>query len=211
MSDADIDSMCLYFWEVYVLWDGAFLLARMVNPTRDDAETYQKFVWVAVQSSAILRCPITPKVHTMLRHVEWQMKNIPGKLGNKMEDWVEHLHQWGMQQRWCFHTVQNPLFCAMAQEKAGSCNTHPDVLPQVEVTDNGNKRKLSEAKVDILSTKQKWQREEGRFKVIKYFYDVKEEKLTWAEIIFNDVKGGGGEKSGISPSILTKPSAAGIA
>jgi hypothetical protein len=44
MSDTDIHSMCLHFWEVYVLWDGAFLLARMVNPTLDDAETYQKFV-----------------------------------------------------------------------------------------------------------------------------------------------------------------------
>ncbi len=113
MSNADIDSMCLHFREVYVLWDGAFLLARTVNPTHDDAETYQKFVWAAVQSSTILGCPITPKVHTMLRHVEWQMKNIPGGLGDKMEDWVECLHQWGMQQHRRFCTVQNPLICAM--------------------------------------------------------------------------------------------------
>jgi hypothetical protein len=28
---------------------------------------------------------------------------------------------------------------------------------------------------------------EGRFKAIKYFDDVREEKLTWAEIIFDDV------------------------
>jgi hypothetical protein len=116
-----------------------------------------------------------------------------------------------MQQRWRFHTVQNLLFCAMAGEKAGSCNTHLDVLAQVEVTDKGNKRKLSETKVDILSTKQKWQRKEGRFKAIKYVDNLKEEKLTWVEIIFNDVKGGGGEKNGIFPSISTKPSAAGIA
>jgi hypothetical protein len=55
-----------------------------------------------------------------------------------------------------------------------------------------NKRKLSEKKVDLLLTKQKWQRKEGGFKAIKYFEDVKEEKLTWSEIIFNNVKGGGG-------------------
>ncbi len=55
--------------------------------------SYQKFVWAAVQSSAILGCPITPKVHMMLWHVEWQMRNIPGGLGNKMEDWVKRLHQ----------------------------------------------------------------------------------------------------------------------
>ena len=47
------------------------------------------------------------------------------------------------------------------------------------------------------------------FKAIKYFDDVREEKLTWVEIIFNDVKGGG-EKNGISPSIPTKQNAADI-
>jgi hypothetical protein len=113
LSNADINLMCLHFREVYVLWDGAFFLARTVNPTNDDTETYQKFVLAAVQSSAILGCPITPKVHTMLRHVQWQMKNIPGGLGNKIEDWVKRLHHWGMQQRRCFCTVQNPLVCAV--------------------------------------------------------------------------------------------------
>ena len=121
----------------------------------------------AVQSSAIHGCPITPKVHTMLTHVEWQMKNIPGGLGDKMEDWVERLHQWGMQQRRRFCTVQNPLVCAMAREKASSCNTHPDVLAQVEATDEGNKRKLSEInEVDILSIKRKMQCKEGRIKAL---------------------------------------------
>ncbi len=162
LSNADINSMCLPFREVYVLWDGAFWLARTVNPTNDDTETYQKFVLAAVQRSAILGCPITPKVHTMLRHVEWQMKNIPGGLGDKMEDWVERLHQWGMQQRRCFCTVQNPLVREVAQEKAGSRNTHPDVLAKVEATDKGNKRKMSEKKeVDILLIKQKWQPTKG--------------------------------------------------
>jgi hypothetical protein len=80
----------------------------------------------------------------------------------------------------------------MAREKANSCNTHPDVLAQVEATDEGNKRKLSENnEVDILSIKRKMQREEGRIKVLEYFEEFsKEEKLTWVEIIFNDVKGG---------------------
>ncbi len=43
-----------------------------------------------------------------------------------------------------------------------------------------------------------------------YFEEFsKKEKLTWVEITFDDVKGGG-EKNGISPSIPTKPSAAGV-
>jgi hypothetical protein len=78
LVDADINLMCLHFWEVYVLWNGAFLLARMINPTYEDADTYQTFLLAEVHGSNILQCPITPKVYTMLRYVQWQMKNIPG-------------------------------------------------------------------------------------------------------------------------------------
>jgi hypothetical protein len=118
------------------------LLARLINPTDEDSDTYQTFILVAVHGSKILQCSITPKVHAMLRHVQWQMKNLPGGMGDKMEDWVERLHQWGMQQHRHFHTVQDPLVCALAREKATSCNMHPNVLAQVEATDMGNKQKL---------------------------------------------------------------------
>jgi hypothetical protein len=58
----------------------------------------------------------------------------------------------------------------MAREKASSRNTHPDVLAQIEATDEGNKRKLSEKnEVDILSIKQKMHREEGRIKALGIF------------------------------------------
>jgi hypothetical protein len=60
------------------LWDGAFSLARIIKPTDEDAETYQTFILAVVSNSKILQCPITPKIHAMLRHVQWQMKNIPG-------------------------------------------------------------------------------------------------------------------------------------
>jgi len=131
--------MCLHFWEVYILWDGEFLLARRINLTDEDAEAYQTFLLVAVSGSKIVQCPITPNVHTIMRHVQWQMKNIPGGLGDKMKDWVERLHQWGMCQRKRFRTVQAPLVHALAREKAISCNMHPNVLAQVNVTDAGSK------------------------------------------------------------------------
>jgi hypothetical protein len=54
LSDADIDLMCLHFWEVYVLSDGAFLLARTINPTDEDADIYQKFILAAVHRSKVL-------------------------------------------------------------------------------------------------------------------------------------------------------------
>ncbi len=45
-----------------------------------------------------------------------------------MEDWVERLHQWGMQQRQRFWTVQDPLVRAAAREKAVFRCNHPEVL-----------------------------------------------------------------------------------
>jgi hypothetical protein len=75
------------------------------------------------------------------------MKNIPGGLDDKMEDWVERQHQWGMQQRRRFRTVQDPLVRVLAREKATSRNTHPDVLAQVDATDTGNKQKMSEKRL----------------------------------------------------------------
>ena len=91
-----------------------------------------------------------------------------------MEDWVEQLHQWGMQQRRQFRTVQNPLVCMNAREKAASRKTHPKVLAQMEATNKGNKRKMSETeiKVDILLTKQKCQRKEGQTRAMEYFEKI---------------------------------------
>jgi hypothetical protein len=102
----------------------------------------------------ILQCSITPKVHSMLRHVKRQMKNLPGRLGDKMEDWVECLHQWGMCMRRRFRTMQDPIIHALAREKAASRNMHPDVLAQVESTNVGNKGNLSKRKADPISIKQ---------------------------------------------------------
>ena len=114
LSDAEIEALCLHFGEVFVLWDGAFLLARTVNPTEIDAVTYQRYVLAAIEGSKALQCTVTPKVHMMLKHVQWQMRNIKGGLGDKMEDWVECLHQTGMQMRQRFRTVQNPIARAEA-------------------------------------------------------------------------------------------------
>jgi hypothetical protein len=89
------------------------------------------YVRAAVKGSKDLRCTITPKVHLMLEHVEWQMTNIRGggrrqngRLGGAAAP------------RWeakalCFRTVQNPIARAHAREKAHSRNMHPDVIYQV--------------------------------------------------------------------------------
>ena len=90
-------------------------------------------------------------------------------------------------------TAPAPLVRANAPKKAASRKTHLEVLAQIDVTNKGNKRKMSETKVDILSTKRKCQREEGRTRAMEYFENIKEEKLAWADILFYSVKGGGCE------------------
>ena len=78
LSNSDVDTLCLHFWEVFVLWDGAFLLARAVGPMEQDTKTYLRYVLVAVNGNDALGCTVTPKVHMMLKHVVFQMRYIRG-------------------------------------------------------------------------------------------------------------------------------------
>ncbi len=120
----------------------------------NDTKTYLRYVSVVVHGNDALRCTVTPKVHLMLKHVGWQMRNIRGGLGNKMEDWVEQLHQTGMCLRERFRRVKNPVVCAQAREKAHSCSLHPDVIAHTDATNTGNKRFFSVEKVDDTITMQ---------------------------------------------------------
>jgi hypothetical protein len=97
LGDEDIDTFCQHFQSVFVLWDGAFSFARKFNPTTEDVRMYQQFIETAVKGHVKLGLSITPKVHLMFKHVRWQMENIPGGLGDKMEDWMEKQHQEGKQ------------------------------------------------------------------------------------------------------------------
>ncbi len=144
LSNANIDTLCLQFREVFVLWDGAFLLARTINPVEADMKIYRLYVNAAVQGSKDLQCTVTPKVHLMMEQVEWLMRNIQGGLGDKMEDWVERLHQTKKHERLCYRTVQNPVVHSLAREKANTCNMHPDVIAQTDKINVGNRRNLVE-------------------------------------------------------------------
>ncbi len=77
---------------MFVLWDGTFSLARTKNPDDVVISTYRMYVTAAVQGHTDINCAITPKVHLMLKHVEWQMNKIRGGLGDKMEDRIERMH-----------------------------------------------------------------------------------------------------------------------
>ncbi len=129
----------------------------------------------------------------MLKHIAWQMQNIWGGLGDKMEDWVECLHQTGMRLQLRFCTGQNPAIRANAHEKASFCSSHPNVIAHTDATNLGNKQSFSVAKVeDTILTCQKKQCGIGQYKAIQYFEkEGKMNKLTWLVLIFDNIKGVG--------------------
>ena len=51
------------------------------------------FVTAAVHLHVRVGCIITPEVNIMWKYVTQQIREIPGGLGKKREDWVEKLHQ----------------------------------------------------------------------------------------------------------------------
>jgi len=147
LTDDEIDSLCFHICEVFVLWDGAFSVARTEYPTNDDFVNYRVYVDAAVEGSKDLGCTITPKLHMMAKHVEWQMRTIRGGLGDKVEDWVERLHQTGIRLRLRFRTVKNHFVCAVARDKAHYRSMHPDVISHIDAVDEGSKRNLEKEKL----------------------------------------------------------------
>jgi hypothetical protein len=76
LSKKIIDGVCHYFQTVFVLWNGAFSFVRKINPTEEDAQMYGQFVDAAVTGHVNLELTIASKVHLMLKHIWWQIKNI---------------------------------------------------------------------------------------------------------------------------------------
>ena len=96
--------------------------------------------------------------------------------------------------------MQNPLILALAQEKANSCNTHPDAIAHTDATNEGNKCNfVSEKEVDVVAMRQERQHNMGRLEVIQYFDTNKDKRLTWLAPLFNDAKWGASEGKAATP------------
>ena len=186
LSDEDIELLCNHFQDVFVLWDGAFSTARIVDPSDDDIERFCSFVDAALQGTLRLRCSVTPKMHMMVKHVAWQMKYVPGGIGDKVEDWVERWHQTGIRLRQRFRCVKNPLVRARARDKAVYRITHPDVIARLEAVNSGSKRKLVNKNIDYVELRRKRQRDEGRSEALLYFEENKDNILTWMTLLAVD-------------------------
>ena len=172
LSDNVIDSLCQHFKLVLVLWDGEFSLLRKKNPMADNSQQYQQFVNAAVIQHVNLGLTITPKVHLMFKHVRWQMDNIKGGLGNKMEDWIEKSHQVGKQQRARYHTTKNLQECADTMIRVVHWDTTPAIINQTLKVEKASKRKYTGVKSDKEGTKKLHERERWT-KRIKALNDCK--------------------------------------
>jgi hypothetical protein len=137
---------CKQFKAMFLLWDGAFSIARKVSPDDSDLALYRRFMNAAVESHRGTGCNITHKVHLMFKHVEWQMKLLPGGLGDKMEDWVELMHQWGMRLRRRLRTVKDPLVHANTRARVLQRDTNPSVVAYSEEVKDGARRNTKNQK-----------------------------------------------------------------
>jgi hypothetical protein len=122
----------------------------------DNIRTYRHYVSAAEHCNNALRCTTTAKVYLMLKHVAWQMEYITGGLGDKMEDFIERMHQPGMRLQDCFLRVKNPVARAQAREKINSRLCHPDVIARIDLTNKSKKRSFSAVKIeDTVTSKRK--------------------------------------------------------
>jgi hypothetical protein len=87
----------------------------------------------------------------------------------------------------------------LAQEKANSCNTHPDVIALTDTTNEGKKRNfVSEKEVDVVAMHQKRQHNMGRLEAIQYFDTNKDKRLTWLAPLCNNAKWGVSEGKAVT-------------
>ena len=78
--------------DVHLSRDEENSLKQLINPSKSEMDAYNEFVTAAINCHIENGCNITPKVHLVYKHVRQQME-LPGGLGQKREDWVEHQHQ----------------------------------------------------------------------------------------------------------------------
>ncbi len=74
------------------------------------------------------------------------------------------------------------------------------MIAHADATNEGNKRNfVSEKEVDVVSMRQKRQRNMGWLEAIQYFDTNKDKRLTWLAPLFNDTKWGVSEGKAVTP------------
>ena len=107
LNKDEIDLLCQKFADlsILILWDGALSYASKIDPSEEDIVMYERFAKAAIFPHQSMGCNITHKRHLMWAHTACQIRNIPGGLGDKREDWVEKGHQEGKNRRIQYRTT----------------------------------------------------------------------------------------------------------
>ena len=150
LSNEKIRDKCQQYTNLFLLWDGAFAVARRNNPRQQDIYEYTHFATAAFDCHKKIGCSVTPKVHLMVAHVAWQMEHLEGGLGDKMEDWVEAKHQRIARVEVRYRAVANPLIRAVAIEKAQHRNLNPDVVRYAAMVNEQSKRNFKASRLTKL-------------------------------------------------------------
>ena len=196
LSDEDIDRVCDEHKRCLLLWDGAFSLARGINPTDRDCDMYVCFVRAAVDCHVRLGMSVTPKVHLMLCHVCDQMKNIPGGLGEKMEDWVELMHQIGARARRRFRTTRDIQMRAEFKGRVEQRGSLADIKTRISEVKEETTRNFKKP-IEKIEDERRVLREERRLNALKQYYV----RRAMAKKIVKAVKAARRKAAGGSPSL----------
>jgi hypothetical protein len=160
-----IDELCADFAHLSELWDAAFSLASKINPTPDELTNYKRYVRAAIFSHQAMTLSITHKGHLMWAHVAKAME-LPGGLGKKRKDWLEHQHQEGSAIRKQYRTTKNQDVRANAIAGATQRDFNPQVLAKIKEVD---KKAEYGPRVDYVKKdeEKRLKREENRIKALE--------------------------------------------
>ena len=115
----------------------------------------------AVEAHKDVGCNITHKVHLMWCHVAWQMGEIEGGLGDKMEDWVEKAHQEGARRRRRFYFTVNAKKRANAAAKVEQRDMNPEVVAWKDGVDERAKKVFTNPRKSKAEEMQAQRKENG--------------------------------------------------
>lgn len=169
LTDNQIVDKCNKYEHLFLLWDGAFSVARTNNPQKKDIDEFTYFINAAFECHKRIGCSITPKVHLMKAHCAWQMANLEGGLGDKGEDWVEQKHQDMAKLMRQYRNVKNPQQRAIAIERAQQRNKNPLVLKHAVKVYEKSQRKFKDSRL-LTSEKNKMNRRKNRLNALHAYY-----------------------------------------
>jgi hypothetical protein len=83
------------YTDLLLLMDHAFALIRVVAPLKGEIAQAERAISAFKIQWYKLKLPITPKAHILFKHTVAFMRNTPGGIADKCEDFVEKAHQGG--------------------------------------------------------------------------------------------------------------------